>query len=150
MINQTDLPDSITKPIISRPGYSMGFTRPLAERIDSGAAPPENRENIQSVYVVARPFRFLSGRVFVDGTAVSVVGANVHRRYLALQNTGGVSIFLGFGVYPDLSGNNSIELPAGSSMIFENNICPNNDVFAVASALCSLGILEGSIDETVG
>jgi hypothetical protein len=144
MTRQTDLPIDNVRPVTDVPGFSYGFSESRPSD-----APPKPTPGIPPRLVeLLRPqYRFTSSRLFTSPSVISALGANAKRRYLMLQNTGGITIYLGFGANPTLTGDQAIELPAGIAITFENEAVPNNDIFAVSSAQSSLAILEGSISD---
>jgi len=117
----------------------------------AGDSPGRNFRPVKRVVVppirrtVAIPplFNFRSASVQVSTESRLITAASKTRRYLLIQNTGAVTVWLGFGVAASTSGQNSIKLPAGSQVDFSNGIAPNGDINAVCSSSCSLSILEG-------
>jgi hypothetical protein len=90
------------------------------------------------------PQTIMSSQSFWAGPVVQrMLGANPFRKYLAIQNIGVGSVFIGFGVIPDLSGNNAFVIPPNNGFTFEDGIVPNNDIFVVSAVSVQLTLVEG-------
>lgn len=150
-IKHTDLPGGHTQGVLP-PAFAKGST--TAKPMPRGA--PRQRHSGQGVRAVEviddALYDFYSSSLATGNDAISVAAYNPARRYLEIQNTGGVEILLGFGVTPRVSTNFSetqaIRLPAGTTVSFPARIVPNNDVFAVSSAAGSLTVLEGIVSQS--
>lgn len=139
--NQTGLPPELTRAVTQRKGFSYGLTPsvPLEQR-------PEQPPSSPSVTIDTRGHRFLSSTQIIDTTQNKViVGSNELRRYLSFYNQGAVTVWLGFGIVPNLLGQNAFPLLAGAYFGFENGVVPNNEIYAIASAACTVTIVEGMI-----
>ena len=94
--------------------------------------------------VVADTFQheFTTNTFLVGPQVVSLAGANKNRRYLLIQNTGGFDIYVDFGGTP-VYAQRGILLPAGTNIVFENGIVPNNEVRAVCTPTTTVVVCEG-------
>lgn len=84
-----------------------------------------------------------SSTIWVTNQAQKLIGASSRRVYLCIQNLGPNSVYLGFGNVPSLGGNNALVIPSGEGFVFEDGICPNNEVFCLSPAVTQLTIIEG-------
>ena len=145
MTNQTSLPDEYTEPAVQQPAYSTGLNP-----VRSGKQPSGNTYGVPGsqgarVVFVRQPLhRFISSTVTTSANARVILGKNSTRRYVQLQNTGAVNVFVGFGTTPNINGANSILLPPGIALTFEDGICPNNEVSVISATSGRLGVLEGN------
>jgi len=94
---------------------------------------------------MAPPLNFYSSTINLSTTASVVLGKNEGRRYVMLQNIGTTTIFLGFGVQPNVSGNSSIEIPSGFQYSFEAGYCPSNEVYAITGSTGRVTVVEGLV-----
>lgn len=141
--NQTDLVSQQTAEIHDLPVGSRGYN-PAA--IPDTPQSKTRKTPVMRVDPVTHTFR--SFTIEIDGTPRTILTANSKRRYLFIQNKGNQDIQLAFGAMAipnNLGAQNTIDLPAGTSITFEH-VCPNNDVFAVCLPVSELAIIEGSRD----
>lgn len=125
--------------ISESPIGARGFTTGHAKNTDK-------RTNAKKVIVNLTPeINMYTSTQFIGATVQSIFGANKNRRYLLIQNVGAVTVFLGFGSTPDVAGNNSIELPSGFQISFENGYVPNNECKAICASQSKISILEGQL-----
>lgn len=138
MVKQVDIESDVIDPVISTPSSTRGAR---------GAVRNGTIKSIKPTHVITKNFkhRFVSATRNVTNSVQTILGHSNSRRYLLIQNIGAATAFLGFGTVPSTDGNNAVELPAGSSISFENGICPNNDVLAICITSTKLSILEASI-----
>lgn len=140
---QTSLPTENSQALTDEPSSALGLPsqRP-------GGLPPKQSKHPPRV--ITRPHHvFYSSVLTVNSEARQILGESVVRRYLLIQNVGGPTVFLGFGVTATIDGTtplNTIELPAGSSIELQDGIVPMNDITALTAAGLTgrLSILEGN------
>lgn len=136
---QTSLPADMTRQPRDA-GYAQGFS-------ENSYYPsiPEAPRNEPARTVDTRQHRFSSPTVTVGTTSEVIAGYNENRRFLGIQNNSAVVVFVAFGCPASVTGDSSFQIAAnGGYLSFENGICPNNEIYAVASASAQICILEGS------
>ncbi|PCI44001.1 MAG: hypothetical protein COB41_05550 [Proteobacteria bacterium] len=134
-IEQSSIPNDNSN-IADGVGFSTGIS---VDSNDAYKATKKKRKNKISFGY----HKFTSSTADISTVASSVVGASKARNYLLIQNIGTETIFLGFNVTPKINGENSIELPAGFQISFENGIVPNTAINALSVVGSRISVLEG-------
>lgn len=93
---------------------------------------------------IIEPLVFASSTEVTNANARTILGNNLNRRYLMIQNVGTTTVYLGFGVVPNVSGDNSVEVPSGYALFFDGGYVPVNDINAVSASENKISILEGN------
>lgn len=136
---ETSLNDDYTQAALDEVGYSRGFARGEMEAFNAPDPVDKNPTLVRNPN-----HRFASRTVVTNSLPSPVIGASMARRYLLIQNVGAVTVYLGFGVTPSLTGKDSIELPAGVGIAFENGIVPSGEVEAISATESKLAFIDGT------
>ena len=139
--NQSSIPSQQTDSIQSEPVSSRGYD-PSGESADSKQI--VRKQQVRKIDFVTHSFRSFEQIITTEST--TLLTENRRRRYLMLQNKGGGTAQIAFGNKALDSGVNSISLPPGTSISFENGICPNNDVYAICLPTTIIAVVEGLRD----
>lgn len=133
--NATDLPSDVSTSFM-QPSQASGY---------SVSATPTSRPTSQNQLQNFESFRFSSSTFTSQVTAQLMLGANIRRKYLLIQNNSINTIYIGFGTKPNNNGVNALVLPPNAGISFENKVVPNNDVFVISPLPSQITIVEGSI-----
>lgn len=77
----------------------------------------------------------------VTSSAAQVIGSNVSRAYLFIQNTGANSAIIKFGA--TFSGSEGITIPANGT--YSPNPVPTNSIWAKSASGTTLNVVEGNL-----
>lgn len=142
ILNQTDLPSQQTESIHSEPVHSHGYAGGVGESADGKQK--VRQQQVRKIDYITHRFRSFEQEL--GTTSKTLLTANEDRRYLLIQNKGNNTAQISFGTAALSGGVNSIDLPANTSISFENGICPNNDVFAICLPKTIVAVIEGLRD----
>lgn len=100
-----------------------------------------------TMYAIPPPMTSRSFTVITNTTPETsrVVGFDIKRRGMMVQNLGGSSVFLSVGSQAGFDGitfTGAMEVPAGASYEFPANCAPVNDVYVVGLANDAIFIME--------
>ena len=100
-----------------------------------------------TAYAIPPPMTARSFTVITNTTpeASRIVGFDVKRRGMIVQNLGGSSVFLSVGSQAGFDGvtfTGAMEVPAGASYEFPANCAPVNDVYVVGLANDAIFVME--------
>ena len=140
MSRQTSLPEALTRNEGIGTGFATGFSanRPQPVR-------PEQPENQPVRVTDFRQHHFNSRTVIVNTDVQVISGSNELRRFLSFQNNGALTVFLGFGIPPSVTGDNAFSLPANGYLSFEFGIVPNNEIYCLSTGVTNITVIEGMI-----